>query len=144
MSGVITARHYPSRHPPKTDFFNTIRPKRTSNYYCLIDRLRVEIGPLDGNNSASQLRRKQSDIDDQRRAAEELKESERRLREINQKHQERAERRVRELGASRAQMQAIFDNSPDWLTLFHANADGRFVYADRNHATERAYELSYD
>lgn len=85
-----------------------------------------------------------TDIDDQRRAAEELQDSERRLREVNQKLQERAERRVRELGASRAQMQAIFDNSPDWLTLFHATADGRFVYADLNHATEKAYGLPYD
>ena len=85
-----------------------------------------------------------TDIDDQRRVAEELKESERRLREVNQKLQERAERRVRQLGASRAQMQAIFDNSPDWLTLFHATADGRFVYADLNQATERAYGLTYD
>ena len=73
-----------------------------------------------------------------------LQESGQRLREVNQKLQERAERRVQELSASRAQMQAIFDNSPDWLTLFHATADGRFVYADLNHATERAYGLSYD
>jgi PAS domain S-box-containing protein len=85
-----------------------------------------------------------TDIDDWRRAAEELQESERRLREVNQKLQERAERRVQQLGASRAQMQAIFDNSPDWLTLFHATADGRFVYADLNHATEEAYGLPYD
>jgi PAS domain S-box-containing protein len=85
-----------------------------------------------------------TDIDDQRHAAEELRESERRLRDLNQKLQERAERRVRELGASRAQMQAIFDNSPDWLTLFHATADGRFVYADLNQATENAYGLPYD
>ncbi len=77
-------------------------------------------------------------------AAAALQETERRLREVNQKLQERAERRVRELGASRAQMQAIFDNSPDWLTLFHATADGRFVYADLNHATEKAYGLPYD
>ncbi|HWB52359.1 MAG TPA: ATP-binding protein [Stellaceae bacterium] len=84
-----------------------------------------------------------------RRKAEEataaaLQESERRLREVNQKLQERAERGFRELGASRAQMQAIFDNSPDWLTLFHATKDGRFVYADLNRATEKAYGLSYD
>jgi PAS domain S-box-containing protein len=85
-----------------------------------------------------------TDIDDQRRAAKELEASERRLREVNQKLQDRAERRVRELGASRAQMQAIFDNSLDWLTLFHATADGRFVYADLNNATERAYGLPYD
>jgi PAS domain S-box-containing protein len=85
-----------------------------------------------------------TDIDDHRHAAEELRESERRLREVNQRLQERAERRGQQLGASRAQMQAIFDNSPDWLTLFQATADGRFVYADLNQATEKAYGLSYD
>ena len=41
-------------------------------------------------------------------------------------------------------MQAIFDNSPDWLTLFRATADGRFVYEDLNRATEEAYGLEYD
>ena len=83
-----------------------------------------------------------------RKTAEEgaaaLHESERRLREVNRRLQQRAERRVRQLGASRAQMQAIFDNSPDWLTLFRATADGRFVYEDLNHATEAAYGLDYD
>jgi PAS domain S-box-containing protein len=73
-----------------------------------------------------------------------LLESERRLRELNRKLQQRAERRSRQLGASRAQMQAIFDNSPDWLTLFRAAADGRFIYEDLNGATERAYGLHYD
>jgi PAS domain S-box-containing protein len=73
-----------------------------------------------------------------------LLESERRLREVNRKLQERAERRGRQLGVSRAQMQAIFDNSPDWLTLFRATADGRFLYEDLNGATERAYGLDYD
>ncbi|MBV9150581.1 MAG: PAS domain S-box protein [Alphaproteobacteria bacterium] len=73
-----------------------------------------------------------------------LSESERRLSELNQRLQELAERRSRQLEASRAQIQAIFDNSPDWLTLFRATADGRFVYVDLNRATERAYGLSYD
>jgi PAS domain S-box-containing protein len=73
-----------------------------------------------------------------------LLESERRLREANEKLQDLAERRYRELGASRAQIHAIFDNSPDWLTLFRATADGRFVYADLNRATERGYGLNYD
>lgn len=50
----------------------------------------------------------------------------------------------RQLDASRAQIKAIFDNSPDWLTLFRATPDGRFVYVDLNRATERAYGLSYD
>ncbi len=73
-----------------------------------------------------------------------LFESGRRLSEVNEKLQELAESRHRQLGASRAQIQAIFDNSPDWLTLFRATADGRFVYADLNRATERGYGLSYD
>ena len=73
-----------------------------------------------------------------------LLESERRLREANERLQELAERRDRQLGASRAQIQAIFDNSPDWLTLFRATADGRFVYVDLNRATERAYDLRYE
>jgi len=73
-----------------------------------------------------------------------LGEGERRLRELNERFQELADRRDRQLGASRAQIQAIFDNSPDWLTLFRATSDGRFVYADLNRATERAYGLRYD
>lgn len=81
-----------------------------------------------------------------RRKAEEaaavaLRDSERRLRELNEGLAQEAERRARQLGASRAQMQAIFDNSPDWLTLFRATADGRFVYEDLNRATELAYGL---
>ena len=74
-------------------------------------------------------------------AATALRESEKRLREVNEALARRAERRARQLGASRAQMQAIYDNSPDWLTLFRATADGRFVYEDLNRATEIAYGL---
>jgi PAS domain-containing protein len=74
-------------------------------------------------------------------AAAALHESEQRLRELNEGLAQEAERRARQLGASRAQMQAIFDNSPDWLTLFCATADGRFAYEDLNRATEFAYGL---
>ncbi len=73
-----------------------------------------------------------------------MSESERRLRELSDRLQQRAERRHRLLGASRAQIQAIFDNTPDWLTLFRATKDGRFVYVDLNRATERAYGLKYE
>jgi PAS domain S-box-containing protein len=73
-----------------------------------------------------------------------LSESERRLRDLSDRLQQRAERRHRLLGASRAQIQAIFDNTPDWLTLFRATKDGRFMYVDLNHATERAYGLKYE
>jgi PAS domain S-box-containing protein len=77
-------------------------------------------------------------------AAAALRDSERRLRDLNDRLEHRAEERARELLVSRAQMQAIFDNSPDWLTLFRATRDGRFVYEDLNRATERAYGLTYD
>src|SRR5437763_12709246 len=51
---------------------------------------------------------------------------------------------VRRSEASRSQMRAFFDNSPDWLTLFRATKDGRFVYEDLNRATEHAYGLTRD
>ena len=73
-----------------------------------------------------------------------LRESERRLIELNERLEQLAERRSRQLHASRAQIQAIFENSPDWLTLFRATKDGRFIYEDLNRATERAYGRSYD
>ena len=73
-----------------------------------------------------------------------VRESERRLRELNEKLEQLAEDRTRQLDASRAQMQAILDNSPDWLTLFRATEDGRFIYEDLNRATERAYGLGRD
>jgi PAS domain S-box-containing protein len=84
-----------------------------------------------------------------RREAEEaaeaaLRDSESRLLELNDRLEQLAERRSRQLHASRAQIQAIFDNSPDWLTLFRHTKDGRFIYEDLNHATERAYGLGYD
>jgi len=41
-------------------------------------------------------------------------------------------------------MRAFFDNSPDWLTLFRATKDGRFIYEDLNRATAHAYGLSPD
>ena len=77
-------------------------------------------------------------------AAVALRETEQRLRDLSARLAQRAERRGRALGASRAQMQAIFDNTPDWLTLFRATADGRFIYEDMNRATEIAYGLSRD
>ena len=41
-------------------------------------------------------------------------------------------------------MRAFFDNSPDWLTLFRATKDGRYLYEDLNRATELAYGLPRD
>ena len=84
-----------------------------------------------------------------RRNAEEaarsaLRDSERRLQELNERLERLAEERARLLDASRAQIKAIFDNSPDWLTLFRARKDGRFVYEDMNRATETAYGRGRD
>ncbi|MGE0260080.1 MAG: response regulator [Alphaproteobacteria bacterium] len=71
-----------------------------------------------------------------------LRDREHRLRELNEELAQIADRRTRQLDASRAQIQAIYDNSPDWLSLFRATADGRFIYEDLNTATERGYGLS--
>ena len=73
-----------------------------------------------------------------------LRDRERRLRELNEELAQLADRRTRQLDASRAQIQAIYDNSPDWLSLFRATADGRFIYEDLNKATERGYGMSRD
>jgi PAS domain S-box-containing protein len=73
-----------------------------------------------------------------------LHDRERRLRELNEELAQLADRRTRQLDASRAQIQAIYDNSPDWLSLFRATADGRFIYEDLNTATERGYGLTRD
>ena len=71
-----------------------------------------------------------------------LRDSERRLQELNERLEQLAEQRARQLDASRAQIQAFFENSPDWLALFRAIPDGRFIYEDLNRATEAGYGLS--
>jgi PAS domain S-box-containing protein len=70
-----------------------------------------------------------------------LKESEQRLRDLNEGLEKLADERARQLASSRAQLQAFFDNSPDWLTLQHCTSDGRFIYVDINPACEAAYGL---
>jgi PAS domain S-box-containing protein len=75
---------------------------------------------------------------DERRLAEEV------LRQANELLEQRIEERTLQLSASQARLQAHFNNSPDWLTLFRATTDGTFVYEDLNPATERAYGLRRD
>lgn len=110
----------------------------------------VFLGQTEAGEDGAPLRAHGIAIDSTRRRQTEeagaaaLTKSQARLREVNERLRRLANRRHRQLGASRAQIQAIFDNSPDWLTLFRATPDGRFLYADLNRATERAYGLAYN
>ena len=72
------------------------------------------------------------DVHDRKRIELALKESEQRLRELNEQLERLANERARQLASSRAQLQAFFDNSPDWLTLQRCTPDGRFdLYRDQ-------------
>jgi PAS domain S-box-containing protein len=75
---------------------------------------------------------------------EERRRAEEALQQANEFLEQRIEERTRQLSASQARLQAHFNNSPDWLTLFRARKDGAFVYEDLNPATERAYGLTRD
>ena len=81
-------------------------------------------------------------IDDRKRMTQALEDSEHRLRELNERLAQAAQERGQQLASSRAQLQAFFDNSPDWLTLIRASPDGRFVFVDVNPTTEVAYGRS--
>jgi len=70
-----------------------------------------------------------------------LKDSEQRLRDLNAGLEKLADERARQLASSRAQLQAFFDNSPDWLTLQRCTPDGKFIYVDINPTCEQAYGL---
>ena len=80
-------------------------------------------------------------IDERRKFAQALLDSETRLRLLNERLAQQAEERTAQLASSRALLQAFFVNSPDWLTLQRATPDGRIVYADINPTSEAAYGL---
>ncbi len=80
-------------------------------------------------------------IDERRRITEALLDSENRLRLLNERLEQQAQERGAQLASSRAQLQAFFVNSPDWLTLQRISPDGRSVYADINPACEVGYGL---
>jgi PAS domain S-box-containing protein len=80
-------------------------------------------------------------IEDRRRMTEALLDREARLRLLNQRLAQQAEEQTAELASSRAQLQAFFVNSTDWLTLQRVSPDGRSVFADINPACEAAYGL---
>jgi PAS domain S-box-containing protein len=82
------------------------------------------------------------DIHDRKQVELALKESEQQLRDLNEGLEHLANERARQLASSRAQLQAFFDNSPDWLTLQRCTPDGQFIYADINPTCEVAYGLS--
>ncbi len=81
------------------------------------------------------------DIHDRKQVELALKDSEQRLRDLNEELERLANDRARQLASSRAQLQAFFDNSPDWLTLQRCTPDGRFIYVDINPTCEVAYGL---
>ena len=83
-------------------------------------------------------------IDERKRFAQTLLDSETRLRLLNERLEQQAEERAAQLASSRALLQAFFVNSPDWLTLQRATPDGRIVYADINPTSEAAYGLPRD
>ena len=66
------------------------------------------------------------------------------LQQVKEDLEQRIEERTLKLSGNAACLQAHFQNSPDWLTLFRATKDGAFVYEDLNPATERAYGLTRD
>jgi PAS domain S-box-containing protein len=80
-------------------------------------------------------------INERRRMTEALRESETRLRQLNEQLAHQAAERAVQLASSQAQLQAFFVNSADWLTLQRVSPDGRSVYADINPACEAAYGL---
>jgi PAS domain S-box-containing protein len=80
-------------------------------------------------------------IDERKRVAQALLDSENRLRLLNERLEQQAEERATQLASSRAQLQAFFVNSPDWLTLQRATPDGRIAFADINPTSETAYGL---
>jgi PAS domain S-box-containing protein len=103
-----------------------------------IEPLRAASGAIAGAVGCFQ------DVTALRQAEAALRDGERRLRELNESLEQQAEERARQLASSRAQLQAFFDVSPDWLTLLRATADGKFVYADLNPTCEAAYGLTRD
>jgi PAS domain S-box-containing protein len=80
-------------------------------------------------------------IDERRRITAALRESETRLRLLNERLARQAEERAAQLASSQAQLRAFFVNSADWLTLQRVSPDGRSLYVDINPACEAAYGL---
>jgi PAS domain S-box-containing protein len=80
-------------------------------------------------------------IDERKRITQALQSSEQQLRVLNEQLKQQAAERSSQLASSRAQLQAFFDNSLDWLTLQRVAPDGRITYADLNPTCEVAYGM---
>jgi PAS domain S-box-containing protein len=107
--------------------------------------VRVIVGPIhDANGKLLHTLGILQDIDEHRRVLQQLTDSEDRLRKLNETLERQAEERALQLASSRAQLQAFFDNSPDWLTLQRATPEGKFIYVDINPTCEAAYGLRRD
>jgi PAS domain S-box-containing protein len=105
--------------------------------------VRVNVGPIrDADGKMLYSLGIIENIDDRRRITQSLQDSERQLRLLNEQLERQAEERSRQLASSRAQLQAFFDNSLDWLTLQRAKPDGRFIFEDLNPTSEQAYGRS--
>jgi PAS domain S-box-containing protein len=92
--------------------------------------VRINVSPIRGRDGRVLYTLGIIESIDDRRQAEEA------LQQANELLEQRIEERTRQLSASQARLQAHFNNSPDWLTLFRATTDGAFVYEDLNPATE--------
>jgi PAS domain S-box-containing protein len=105
--------------------------------------VRVNVGPIrDADSNILYTLGIIENIDERKRMTQALQDSEQQLRVLNERLEQQAEDRGRQLASSRAQLQAFFDNSLDWLTLQRAKPDGRFVFEDLNPTSEWAYGLS--
>jgi PAS domain S-box-containing protein len=98
--------------------------------------LRLNISPMRGRDGRVLYTLGIIEKIDESRHAEET------LQQVNEHLEQRIEERTLQLSASEARLQAHFENSPDWLTLFRATKGGAFIYEDLNPATERAYGLT--
>lgn len=105
--------------------------------------VRVNVGPIrDPEGNVLYTLGVIEDVDERRRTHEALQASEQRLRELNEYLEQQVEQRARQLASSRAQLNAFFVNSPDWLTLQRELPSGRIEYVDLNPACEIGYGKS--
>ena len=103
----------------------------------------VNVGPIrDADGNTLYTLGIIENIDHRKRMEQALQDREAQLRQLNERLEQQAEERAAQLASSRAQLQAFFVNSRDWLSLVRAAPDGQMFYADINAAGEAAYGMS--